>query len=289
MVVSSLKHDRRHGQGNFADVGPRVGMSQFDDPYPAIPHDPYSVPDANVGIDLDYLAHLLKLCTAWLFGTIIVVSIALVIWRLRSPVTYERYFGRHARQARWMLWSLTAWRRIARDSGLSTSRSVTRKDMQGKPTTKTEWTHPEILGIRMSGHCLHMSVRTRSGQTFDDLEKAVPAIRDAVGAHSGRSTIVAPGTVRMEFVMTEQLSTVETAKLPYQKQRDRRRHRPVRKRVNLATSHSRATHLDGRVLRRGQGLDLLRYRRRLGPSRQVGKCTAVGHRPQVRHRGIGRI
>lgn len=188
-------------------------MSQFDDPYPAIPSDPYSVPDAGVGIDLDYLGHLLKLCTAWLFGLIIAVSVALVIWRLRSPVTYERYFGTHARQARWMLWSVTAWPRIAKDCGLSKSRSVTQKDMQGKPTMKTVWTHPEILGVRMSGHCLHMSVRTRRGQTVDDLEKAVPAIRDAVGAHSGRSTVVAPGTVRIEFVMEEKLSVVETAKL----------------------------------------------------------------------------
>ncbi|OBK13131.1 cell division protein FtsK [Mycobacterium asiaticum] len=189
-------------------------MSQFDDPYPAIPDDPYSVPDADVGIDLDYLAHLLKLCTAWLFGTIVALGIGLFIWRLRSPVTYDRYFGVHARQARWMVWSLTAWPRIARDCGLSTSRSVTRKDIQGKPTTKTVWTHPEILGLRMADHCLRMTIRTRSGQTVDDLERAVPAIRDAVGAHSGRSTVVAPGTVRMEFVMNEQLSAIATAKRP---------------------------------------------------------------------------
>ncbi|QYL30065.1 hypothetical protein TM48_04627 [Mycobacterium shottsii] len=189
-------------------------MSQFDDPYPAIPNDPYAVPDADVGIDLDYLAHLLKLCTAWLFGTTIAICIGLVIWRLRSPVTYERYFGVNARQARWMLWSLIAWPRIARDSGLSSSRNVTRKDMQGKQTTKKIWTHPEVLGVRMSGHCLRLRVRTRTGQTVDDLEKAVPAIRDAVGAHSGRSTVIAPGTVRMEFVMREQLSVVETANTP---------------------------------------------------------------------------
>ncbi len=66
----------------------------------------------------------------------------------------------------------------------------------------------------MSDDCLRMSVRTRTGQTVDDLENSVRAIRDAVGAHSARSTVVAPGTVRMEFVMRQQLSTVETANQP---------------------------------------------------------------------------
>jgi S-DNA-T family DNA segregation ATPase FtsK/SpoIIIE len=66
----------------------------------------------------------------------------------------------------------------------------------------------------MSGHCLHITVRTRTGQTVDDLENAVSAIRDAVGAHSARSTVVAPGTVRMEFVMREQLSLARSAIQP---------------------------------------------------------------------------
>jgi S-DNA-T family DNA segregation ATPase FtsK/SpoIIIE len=66
----------------------------------------------------------------------------------------------------------------------------------------------------MFGDCLRMTIRTRTGQTVDDLENAVPAIRDAVGAHSARSTVVAPATVRMEFVMRQQLSVVETAKQP---------------------------------------------------------------------------
>jgi S-DNA-T family DNA segregation ATPase FtsK/SpoIIIE len=68
--------------------------------------------------------------------------------------------------------------------------------------------------VGISDHCLHLTVRTRTGQTVDDLENAVPSIRDAVGAHSARSTVSSPGTVRMEFVMREQLSVVEIAALP---------------------------------------------------------------------------
>jgi DNA segregation ATPase FtsK/SpoIIIE, S-DNA-T family len=188
-------------------------MSPYD-PDPVVPSDPYPIPDPDSGIDFDHLTHLLTLGAMWLVGTVVVVAIALVIWRLQSPATYEHYFGAPARGARWQLWAVTSWSRVAKACGLSTSERVTRKDMQGKETTRTVWTHPRLLGVSMPGHCLRMTVRTRAGQTVDDLENAVPAIRDAVGAHSARSTVVAPGTVRMEFVMREQLSVVETARQP---------------------------------------------------------------------------
>lgn len=188
-------------------------MSPYD-PDPGIPSDPYSIPDPDGGIDFDHITHVLTVGTTWLVGTVVVVAAALIVWRLRSPATYERYFSAHARQVRWMLWSVTTWPRVAKACGLSTSERVTRKDMQGKSTTKTVWTHPRILEVSRSGHSLRMSVRTRTGQTVDDLESAVLAIRDAIGAHSARSKVVAPGTVRMDFVMQQQLSVVETARPP---------------------------------------------------------------------------
>ena len=178
------------------------------------PYDPYPAPDPDDGIDLGHLAHLLKLGIVWLIVTVVAVTISLVVWRLRSPATFERYFGSHARQVWWLFWAMTSWPRIAKDCGLSSSSRVTRKDMQGKQVTKTVWTHPDILAVRKSGDCLRMTVRTRTGQTVDDLEKAIPAIRDAVGAHSGRSKVVAPGTVRMEFVMRECLSEPVVARRP---------------------------------------------------------------------------
>lgn len=52
------------------------------------------------------------------------------------------------------------------------------------------------------------------GQTVEDLERAVPAIRDAAGAHSARSAVVSPGTLRIELVMREELSTVGHAASP---------------------------------------------------------------------------
>lgn len=186
-------------------------MSPYD---PVVPSDPYSIPDPDAGMDLLDLTHLLAVGAVWLIAMIGVVSLSLVVWRLRSPATFGRHVATPARQVRWLLWALFSWPRVARACGLSTSECVTRTDSQGRSKTRTVWTHPRLLGVSMSGDCLRVSVRTRTGQTVDDLEHSVPAIRDAVGAHSARSTVVAPGTVRMEFVMRQQLSTVETASQP---------------------------------------------------------------------------
>ena len=188
-------------------------MSPYE-PDPVVPNDPYSIPEPNSGVDFFDLGNFLALGLMWVVGTVAVVATALLIWRLRSPGTYEHRFGAHVRRARWRLWGMTSWSRVTRACGLSSSERVTRNDMQGKETTRTVWTHPRLLGVSMSNNCLRMTVRARIGQTVDDLERAVTAIRDAVGAHSARSTVVAPGTVRMEFVMREQLSLARSAIQP---------------------------------------------------------------------------
>ena len=178
------------------------------------PHDPYSTPYS--GIDLDHLTDLLTLGAMCLVAAVGIVSLALVVWRLQSPATYERYVADPARRARWLLWAMISWPRVAKACGLSSSERVIRKDAQGMATTKTIWTHPRLLAVTISGHCLRMTVRTRTGQTVDDLQNAVPAIRDAVGAHSVRSVVVGPGTVRMEFVMRQHLATTNNAQTPRQ-------------------------------------------------------------------------
>ncbi|OIN80203.1 cell division protein FtsK [Mycobacterium malmoense] len=186
-------------------------MSPYD---PLVPSDPYSIPDPGGGIDFLDLAHLLTVGALCLVAAIAVAIIALVVWKLRSPVTFERSVATPACRARWLLWASISWPRVAKACGLSTSEHVTRRDGQGKSRTRTIWTHPRLRGVSMSGNCLRMTVRTRTGQTVDDLENAVPAIRDALGAHSARSTLIGPGTVRMEFVMKQRLSEVETAARP---------------------------------------------------------------------------
>jgi S-DNA-T family DNA segregation ATPase FtsK/SpoIIIE len=180
-------------------------------PDPGVPADPYS----GRGIDLidliNRLTHLLVAGVIWSIVIVCLAALAAVSWRLSSPDTYEQHFAAPARRMRWRLWALFGWSRVAKACGLSASEQVTRKTADGKTTTATKWTHPRVLSVGTSGHCLRITVRTRTGQTVDDLERAVPAIRDALRAHSARATVVSPATVRMEFVMRPHLSTAETA------------------------------------------------------------------------------
>jgi DNA segregation ATPase FtsK/SpoIIIE, S-DNA-T family len=182
------------------------------DPYPTDPE--YSYPDA--GVSLHHLEHLLIVGAAWLLVLVSVTVATLVIWRHKDPLSYERYFAAPVRRARWWLWAYSSWSRLAKRCGLSFSERVTRQDNEGKQTMTTVWTHPQLLRVKTSDHCLYLTVRTRTGQTVVDLEKAVPAIRDAAGAHSARAVVVAPGTVRMEFVMRDHLAGVNHAPTPTQ-------------------------------------------------------------------------
>ena len=183
-----------------------------DHPDPTVPD--YSYPDG--GLSLVHLGHLMVLGATWLLVLVSAVLGTLVVWSGKDPASYERYFAAPFRRGRWWLWAHGSWSRLAKRCGLSDSEQVTRRDGEGKHTTATVWTHPKLLRVKTSDHCLHLTVRTRTGQTVEHLEKAVPAIRDAAGAHSARSVVVAPGTVRMELVMREHLATVDHAPTPTQ-------------------------------------------------------------------------
>ena len=66
----------------------------------------------------------------------------------------------------------------------------------------------------MSGDCLRITVRTRTGQTVDDLEKAVPAIRDAVGHIPLARRLLLLARSAWNSLCGNCLSSVETARQP---------------------------------------------------------------------------
>lgn len=176
--------------------------------------DPFAPVDPDTTLRFDHLLHFLAnfaLCVAVTLG---VTGAALIYWRLHSPETYEERFATPARLLRWRLWAHVSWQRLCKRCCLSASERVTRRDNDGRQVTSTRWFHPKLLGTDVSRTTLRLTVRTRMGQTVDDLERAVPAIRDAAGAHSARSVVVSPGTLRIELVMREQLSTVGHAAPP---------------------------------------------------------------------------
>lgn len=176
--------------------------------------DPFAPIDLDTPLRFDHLLHLLTsfaLCAAIV---LVITGAALIYWRLRSPETYEERFASPARLLRWRLWAHISWQRLCKRCGLSASEHVTHRDRDGRRVTSIRWFHPKLLGTEVSRTSLHLTVRTRMGQTVEDLERAVPAFRDAAGAHSARSVVVSPGTVRIELVMREQLSTVGNAAPP---------------------------------------------------------------------------
>lgn len=176
--------------------------------------DPYELTEPDTPLRFDHLLHLLLSGVAWVAAAVGITAAVLIAWRLHSPETYEQHFADPVRRLRWRLWAYATWERLSKRCGLSASEPVIRKDHEGRPHTDTRWIHPRLLQVKVSDNCLNLTVQTRMGLTVEDLERAVPAIRDAARAHAARSVVVAPGTVRMELVMREQLSSVGHAASP---------------------------------------------------------------------------
>ncbi len=173
--------------------------------------DPYAPIDPATPLRFDHLQNLLTNLALCVAAIVVVTSATLIYWRLHSPSTYEDRVATPARLLRWRLWAHISWQRLCRRCGLSASEQVTRRDNEGRQVSSTRWFHPKLLETKVSRTSLQLKVRARMGQTVEDLERAVPAIRDAAGAHSARSAVVSPGTLRIELVMREQLSTVGNA------------------------------------------------------------------------------
>ncbi|WP_041317119.1 hypothetical protein [Mycolicibacter sinensis] len=170
--------------------------------------DPYAPVGYDIPLLFDHFLHLLISFVLWVVVAIIIAGVSLIFWRLGSPETYEVYLAGPARLLHWRLWAHISWRRLCKRCGLSASEQITRRDHDGRQVASTRWFHPRLVGTEVTPTSLRLTVRARVGQTVEDLERAVPAIRDAARAHSARSVVVSPGTIRIELVMREQLSTV---------------------------------------------------------------------------------
>ena len=176
--------------------------------------DPYASLDPDTPFRLDHVVNFLTTLGLWAVIIVGVSAAVLIYWRLHSPETFEERFATPATLLSWRLRAHISWRRLCRRCGLSASEQVTRRDKEGRQITSTRWLHPKLLGTEVSQTTLRLTVRARMGQTVEDLERAVPAIRDAAGAHSARAVVVSPGTLRIELVKREQLSTVRHAAPP---------------------------------------------------------------------------
>jgi S-DNA-T family DNA segregation ATPase FtsK/SpoIIIE len=175
---------------------------------------PYGPVDPDTPFRIDHILHFLIGFAVWIAFAAGVIVAVLIAWQVQSPGSYELYWAGPARRLRWRLWPWFCWERLTKRCGLASADRVTRRDREGRPVTHTRWTHPKLLQVRITGNSMTLTVRTHMGLTVEDLERAVPAIRDAARAHSARSVVTSPATVRIELVMREQLSTVGHATTP---------------------------------------------------------------------------
>lgn len=142
-----------------------------DYPYPTMPELPDYSYYPSGGVDL---IHLVTVAGIWLAVICGLVLIVLTWWKHSDAGSFEQYLAGPLRRARWRWWLRGRWSHISKRCGLSVSEQVTKKDSEGKPTTTTVWTHPTLMKVSTSDTCLYATVRTRVGQTIDDLEAAVP-------------------------------------------------------------------------------------------------------------------
>ncbi|MFI5777407.1 hypothetical protein [Nocardia sp. NPDC051570] len=124
----------------------------------------------------------------------------MVLWRGRSPQTFERWITSRAR-ARFLTWwrYRRCWAQYLRACNLT----VTRED-----STLV----PRLVTVRIGDALDRVRVRMLEGQCPADYESRVDRIAHTFGAHGCRATIVGPGL--MELVLRRTDSLAETITLP---------------------------------------------------------------------------
>ncbi|GAB3055128.1 hypothetical protein GCM10027053_14930 [Intrasporangium mesophilum] len=147
-----------------------------------------------------------------------------VVWGRWWPVSYARIVAGPSARLGWMVWARRRWAHLARECNLSVYRDRPRPLLGRVVDTFTshpapvaerkEWVHPRLCSATARGVTLTMTVRTRTGQTVDDLEKAAPALAAAANARSFRFRALSPSTVEYVLVMADRLDQTSEAVAP---------------------------------------------------------------------------
>lgn len=136
------------------------------------------------------------------------------VWHSLSPSSYERLLSGPYRRFRWRRNTRRRWERITEACGLSSRvPRVVRRD--GKRQVEHKLVHPRLRKVRTHGHTLELTIRTRAGQTVEDLDNAVPRIAATLGAVAHRTRPVSGAaagcTTIAELVMTDALTHATNA------------------------------------------------------------------------------
>ncbi|WP_030518985.1 hypothetical protein [Nocardia sp. NRRL WC-3656] len=140
---------------------------------------------------------------SWVLGVVVVgVFIAgMVLWRLRSPQTFERWITSRARHRAVSWWRYRRhWARLAIACHLGV------RNIDGTMRA------PRLIGITTSSSVDRLRVRMLEGQCPVDYAERTSRIAHTFGALDCRAIIVGPGTV--ELVLRHKDSLAETVTLP---------------------------------------------------------------------------
>ena len=163
-------------------------------------------------------AAIRTLIVGWL-----VPALISAFWIRLSPDSYERIVAGPSARLSWVWWARSRWPHLARECGLSVyreqrrSRSARLVDTfasKPAPAPAKVWVHPQLCSTTAKGVTLTVTVRARTGQTVEDLEKAAPAIAAAAGARSFRCRALSPSTIEYVLVMADRLRATRHAAAP---------------------------------------------------------------------------
>ena len=87
-------------------------------------------------------------------------------------------------------------------------------DQKDRRKPEPVWVHPRLVRVHAAGNTLSLTIRTRVGQTVDDLEQAAGPLASAVEAVSWRLRPVSPSTLALTLVMNEVLGAAQLADPP---------------------------------------------------------------------------
>lgn len=151
-------------------------------------------------------------------------ALVAVGWARCWPFSFERLAAGPWRGWGWRRWVRRSWPTLARECGLSVQRKTQRREVSvlagergRRVTTSTDvptWVHPRLAKVRTSGNTLTLTVRTRTGQTVDDLERAAAPLAAAACAVSWRTKALSTSVLELGLVMREALASARLAPLP---------------------------------------------------------------------------
>ena len=147
------------------------------------------------------------------------------VWATSAPSSYERFCAGPARRARWRRWVRKNWAHLSRECGLSVSRTskshtfgLVPKEgsrfVASQSQAVTVWSHPRLMDVTPAGSLLRLMIRTRTGQTVQDLEAAAAPLAAAAGAHAYRCVQMSPSVVEVVRVMRDSLASPRPAETP---------------------------------------------------------------------------